>query len=109
MAPRPQPLMSQELAWPAPFYEPEIATVGQRVALLLPATGPSLLVRTIWYLAVGWWLVGLVVAFAYALALTVVGIPLALLILSLISSCRADAAPRPAVGWCFGCDDSRWT
>lgn len=45
-----------------------------------PATdpsGPGFLVRAIWFLFVGWWLSGIVVALAYALCLTIIGLPLA--------------------------------
>lgn len=38
-------------------------------------TGPSLPVRAIWYLFVGWWLTGLFMLFAYIAVLTIIGIP----------------------------------
>lgn len=52
--------------------------------VVVPASGPPLLIRVLWYLLVGWWLAGLVAACAYALALTVVGLPFALLIFNRI-------------------------
>ncbi len=39
-------------------------------------TGPHILVRAVWYLAVGWWLTGFVMAVAWFLAITVIGLPL---------------------------------
>ncbi len=40
-------------------------------------TGPSLLVRAVWYVLVGWWLTGLAMAAAWILAITIIGLPLA--------------------------------
>lgn len=37
--------------------------------------GPGMLVRTVWYLFVGWWLSGFVIFAAAVLTMTVVGIP----------------------------------
>lgn len=39
-------------------------------------SGPSMLVRAVWYLLVGWWLTGLVMSVAWFLAITIVGLPL---------------------------------
>ncbi|WP_276273427.1 YccF domain-containing protein [Haloarcula litorea] len=41
-------------------------------------TQHSLVVRAVWFLLVGWWASGLWTGVAYALTLTVVGIPLAI-------------------------------
>lgn len=62
--------MQQQQAPPAPPVT---------VAMVQPS-GPSFLVRAVWYLFVGWWLAGLAIALAYALAVTVIGLPAALLI-----------------------------
>jgi len=37
---------------------------------------PSLLVRTVWFLLVGWWLTGLWLSAAWLLNVTIIGIPL---------------------------------
>jgi uncharacterized membrane protein YccF (DUF307 family) len=42
--------------------------------------GPGLLVRTLWFIFIGWWLTGLVNVGAYLIALTVVGLPVAFMI-----------------------------
>lgn len=39
-------------------------------------SGPGLLVRAIWWLFVGWWLSGIVVAIAWIALITIIGIPL---------------------------------
>ena len=39
-------------------------------------TGPHILVRIVWYLLIGWWLTGIVMAIAWLAALVIVGIPL---------------------------------
>jgi uncharacterized membrane protein YccF (DUF307 family) len=44
------------------------------------ASGPGFLVRALWFCFVGWWLGGLAIYAAYALAITVLGLPLAFLI-----------------------------
>jgi uncharacterized membrane protein YccF (DUF307 family) len=38
--------------------------------------GPSLLIRALWWLFVGWWLSGIVVGIAWAALITIIGIPL---------------------------------
>jgi len=40
------------------------------------ANQPSLLVRAVWFLFVGWWLTGLWLSIAWLLNVTIVGIPL---------------------------------
>ncbi len=39
-------------------------------------TGPHILVRAVWYIVVGWWLTGFVMALAWVLAITVIGLPI---------------------------------
>jgi uncharacterized membrane protein YccF (DUF307 family) len=39
-------------------------------------SGPGLLVRAIWWLFIGWWLSGVVVAIAWIALITIIGIPL---------------------------------
>jgi uncharacterized membrane protein YccF (DUF307 family) len=40
-------------------------------------TGPSMIVRVLWYVFIGWWLSAVVIVLGYALMLTVIGIPVA--------------------------------
>lgn len=52
--------------------------------VVIASRGPSMPIRVLWYLAVGWWLGGLVASCAYLLCLTIIGLPLGLLILNRI-------------------------
>ena len=42
-----------------------------------PRQGPSLLVRAVWFIFVGWWLTAIMIVVAYALALSILGLPFA--------------------------------
>jgi uncharacterized membrane protein YccF (DUF307 family) len=46
-------------------------------AILEFKTGPSMLVRIVWYFVIGWWLTGLVMGLAWVAAITIIGLPLA--------------------------------
>lgn len=50
------------------------------VVMIVNQAGPGFFVRAVYYLFVGWWAAGLAIALGYALALTVIGLPLALMI-----------------------------
>jgi uncharacterized membrane protein YccF (DUF307 family) len=39
-------------------------------------TGPNMLVRAVWYLLIGWWLTGILMAVAWVAAITLIGLPL---------------------------------
>lgn len=45
-------------------------------AIVEVKTGPSMLVRAVWYVLVGWWLTGFVMGLAWVLAITIVGLPI---------------------------------
>jgi len=45
-----------------------------------PASGPGFFVRALWFCFLGWWLGGLAIYTAYALAITIIGLPLAFLL-----------------------------
>jgi uncharacterized membrane protein YccF (DUF307 family) len=45
-------------------------------AIVEHKTGPSLLVRAVWYVLVGWWLTALVMGLAWFFAATIIGLPL---------------------------------
>jgi uncharacterized membrane protein YccF (DUF307 family) len=47
------------------------------VMVIAAPKGPGLLVRAIWFLFIGWWLTGLVIAVAYFCAVVIVGLPFA--------------------------------
>jgi len=39
-------------------------------------SGPSMLVRAIWYIFIGWWLTGIISTIAWIALITIIGIPL---------------------------------
>jgi uncharacterized membrane protein YccF (DUF307 family) len=45
-------------------------------AIVEVSTGPSLLVRAVWYVLVGWWLTAIVLGLAWFLAATIIGLPI---------------------------------
>jgi uncharacterized membrane protein YccF (DUF307 family) len=49
-------------------------------------TGPSMLVRAVWYVLIGWWLTGFVMAFAWVLAITIIGLPITFYLVNRIPS-----------------------
>jgi len=53
-----------------------------------------LLVRALWFLAVGWWLTPIVVNVAWALNVTVVLIPLGIKLINLVPTALTLAEPR---------------
>lgn len=48
--------------------------------------GPGIVVRTLWFILIGWWLTALVNVVAYVIALTIVGLPLAFIIFNRLPS-----------------------
>jgi uncharacterized membrane protein YccF (DUF307 family) len=49
-------------------------------------TGPSMLVRAVWYVLIGWWLTGFVMALAWVLAITIIGLPITFYLVNRIPS-----------------------
>jgi uncharacterized membrane protein YccF (DUF307 family) len=45
-------------------------------AIVEMKTGPSFLVRAVWFVVIGWWLSGLAMALAWGLGITIIGLPL---------------------------------
>jgi len=45
---------------------------------------PSLVVRGIWFVAVGWWLTGVLLSAAYLLNLTIVGLPIGIKLINYV-------------------------
>ena len=45
--------------------------------IMTGSNGPSMLVRAVWYVFIGWWLTGIVIAVGYFAALTIIGLPIA--------------------------------
>ena len=44
------------------------------------SSGPGIVVRTMWFILVGWWLTAIVNVVAYLIALTIIGLPIAFMI-----------------------------
>jgi uncharacterized membrane protein YccF (DUF307 family) len=59
---------------------------SSRVVIAQRSEGPSLLVRALWFIFVGWWLTGLVNILAYIVALTIIGLPVAFMIFNRLPS-----------------------
>ena len=45
--------------------------------VVAPRQGPSFLARAVWFIFVGWWLTAIMIIVAYALALSILGLPFA--------------------------------
>lgn len=54
--------------------------------VVVQSRGPSLIVRFLWFLFVGWWLGGVVSALAWLLNLTVIGLPAGLWLINRLPS-----------------------
>lgn len=58
---------------------PKVLTLKARTADVAAGGGsPNVLIRAVYFLLVGWWLSGIWTAIAYAFALTIVGLPVAI-------------------------------
>ena len=53
-------------------------------AIVERKTGPSMLVRIVWYVLVGWWLTAFAMAVAWAAGVLIVGLPLSFYIINRI-------------------------
>jgi uncharacterized membrane protein YccF (DUF307 family) len=53
------------------------AATAPQVVVVAQSTGPHFVVRAIWFLFIGWWLSGFVMLFAWFMAATIVGLPIA--------------------------------
>jgi uncharacterized membrane protein YccF (DUF307 family) len=65
----------------APIAVPATPTVNayERTPQMVvaPRQGPSFLARAVWFIFVGWWLTAIMIVVAYALALSILGLPFA--------------------------------
>lgn len=76
--PRPQNLSSAQQVQLNPPQTVNIHVNPSVMPIVVTApAGPSLIVRILWYVFIGWWLSALVIVLAYALMLTIIGIPAA--------------------------------
>jgi uncharacterized membrane protein YccF (DUF307 family) len=55
------------------------------------ASGPGFLVRAVWFVFIGWWLSAIATVLAYALCITIIGLPFGFALVQ-PAACRADAA-----------------
>jgi len=87
--------MSDPVQVPEPVQEPEPVQVtptqasapppattvnvnGQTPQMVVaPRQGPGFLARAVWFVLIGWWLTAIVIVIAYALALSILGLPFA--------------------------------
>lgn len=70
----------QEPSSPPVVHAPPTSTVNVHVSTPMVITQPRglpFIVRTLWYLFVGWWLTALVITLGYVLIATIIGIPVA--------------------------------
>ena len=68
-------------------------------------SGPGLLVRFVWWLFVGWWASGIVVALAWLALITIVGIPLGIYLINRLPSVLTLRPSSRA--WTLGEDELR--
>ena len=75
-----QPVVPE--AEPAPPVAPTPTAAGgvdvqTPQMVIAPRQGPGFLARAVWFVLVGWWLTAVVIAVAYVLALSILGLPFA--------------------------------
>jgi uncharacterized membrane protein YccF (DUF307 family) len=66
----------QQFVSPTPTVNVNVTTPMMPM-IVTASAGPSMIVRILWYVFIGWWLSALVIVLGYALMLTVIGIPVA--------------------------------
>ncbi len=74
--------------------------MGQTV--IVRKDGPNLLVRFFWWLVIGWWASGIVVAIAWIALITIIGFPVAIWLIDLLPSVLT-LRPRTRI-WTIGQD-----
>lgn len=50
----------------------------------MSGNSPSLIIRAIWFVAVGWWLTGVLLSVAWLLNLTIVGLPVGIKMINMV-------------------------
>ncbi len=58
------------------------------------ASGPSLVIRALWFVFVGWWLTGLWLSIAWLLNLTIIGIPLGIKMINVVPKVLSLKSPQ---------------
>lgn len=72
---------------PAPITLQQTVIVQQQMPIIvLPSSGPNILIRVLYFLFIGWWLGGLISVFAWLCLLTLIGLPLGLYIINRLPS-----------------------
>ena len=61
---------------PPPAAAPDVDARSSQMVVGM-RTGPSFLARAVWFIFVGWWLTAIMIVVAYALALSILGLPFA--------------------------------
>jgi uncharacterized membrane protein YccF (DUF307 family) len=78
--PDPQPDQPTVRMAVAPATPPPNATATIPTSVKPRSTAPSLLLRAVWFIFVGWWLSGIAVGVAYFLCAIIIGIPIGFMI-----------------------------
>lgn len=63
-------------AYPPPSYAPPQFVHNTNVIVQPRSGSPSILIRAIWFLFIGWWLSWWVAALAYLMCVTIIGLPI---------------------------------
>ena len=74
------PMTDPTVRYTPPPPAPPSATPPPTWAAPPPSTGPSLWIRAIWFIFVGWWLSGVAIGIAYFLCVIIIGIPIGFMI-----------------------------
>jgi uncharacterized membrane protein YccF (DUF307 family) len=84
--PAPQVIVPAPPIGPAPTPMPDSVPAHARVApvVVVQSSGPSMVIRAIWFIFVGWWLSLLAIAAAYFLCLTIIGLPFGFALFNLL-------------------------
>ena len=57
---------------------------GNQQVVIADRSGPSMLLRIVWYIFVGWWLSAIAIGIGWFLAVTIIGLPIAFMIFNRI-------------------------
>ena len=71
---------------PVTASQPVPPSDSARVVIARRSEGPNVLIRSLWFLFIGWWLTAIVNVVGYVIGLTIVGLPLAFMIFNRLPS-----------------------
>ena len=74
----PEPVQVTPTQASAPPPATTVKVNGQTPQMIVaPRQGPGFLARAVWFVLIGWWLTAIMIVVAYALALSILGLPFA--------------------------------